>query len=310
MGRLTCQEPRGYSHLTKPAKARLKAASTRSERSHVSENPPYLFDCWSQVAERVRLADRLALFLDFDGTLAPFRTRPDEVNLSDSTRRVLKRLGRHSRVGVFILSGRRRVDVENRVGVPGLRYFGLHGWEGPKPAPPGVAVRRLFHRAQRQVKLELAGLRGVWIEEKGPIFALHVRGATPRAVQRAGEIVARVTKAFEPHLRLLPGSKVWEVMPQELGGKGAAVRALLGEMPAGTLPLYVGDDTTDESAFAALGNGITVCVGPRTSKAKFHLRGPRDVRRYLERLERELHEIRPINAHKPLDYDSTLLTLP
>ena len=132
MGRLTCQEPRGYSHLTKPAKARLKAASTRSERSHVSENPPYLFDCWSQVAERVRLADRLALFLDFDGTLAPFRTRPDEVNLSDSTRRVLKRLGRHSRVGVFILSGRRRVDVENRVGVPGLCYLGLHGWEGPK----------------------------------------------------------------------------------------------------------------------------------------------------------------------------------
>jgi len=172
-------------------------------------------------------------------------------------------------------------------------------------------VRRLLRRAQRQVELELAGLRGVWIEEKGPIFAVHVRGASLRAVRTAGDVVGRVTMAFEPHLRVLPGNKVWEVMPQELGGKGAAVQALLGEMPAGTLPWYVGDDTTDEFAFAALvADGITVCVGPRPTNAKFHLRGPRDVRRCLKRLERELLEICAFSAHKPLDYDSALLTLP
>ena len=337
------------------------------EPGTVSQNPPYLFNCWSQVAERVRSAHRLALFLDFDGTLVPFRTRPEEVTLSDSTRRVLARLGCHPQVWLFILSGRRRVDLQDRVGVPGLCYLGLHGWEGPKtqgkkrcralrkgrasaapqgappihstvcgqgvgaaglkprpsealntvfpqplkPATPKLMVRRLFRRAHQQVELELAGLRGVWIEEKGPIFAVHVRGASPRAARRAGDVVGRVTKAFEPNLRVLPGNKVWEVMPQELGGKGAAVRALLGEMPAGTLPLYMGDDTTDESAFAALvGDGITVCVGPRPTNAKFHLRGPLDVRRCLKRLERELREIRPISTHKPLDYDSALLTLP
>jgi len=267
-----------------------------TELGAVNQNPQHLFDCWSQVAERVRSADRLALFLDFDGTLASFRTRPEEVTLSDSTRRVLTRLGCHLQVRLFILSGRRLADLENRVGVPGLCYFGLHGWEGPNTATPKATARRVLHRVKRQVELELAGLRGVWIEEKGPILAVHVRGAAPHAVRRAGDIVGRVTKAFEPHLRVLPGNKVWEVMPQELEGKGAAVRALLREMPAGTLPVYVGDDTTDESAFAVLRHGITVCAGPRPTKAKFQVRGPREVRRFLEKVERELREIKPIST--------------
>src|SRR5215831_17125052 len=77
----------------------------------------HLFDGWAQVSERVRSAEHLALFLDFDGTLAPFRTRPEQVRLSDGARRALQRLLRHPQLTVFVLSGRRRADVEDRVGV-------------------------------------------------------------------------------------------------------------------------------------------------------------------------------------------------
>jgi trehalose-phosphatase len=254
----------------------------------------HLFHRWPQVSERVRLADRVALFLDFDGTLAPFRIRAEQVRLSDGTRRALRRLVRNPRVNVFVLSGRRRADVENRVGVPGVNCFGLHGWEGPTTGVPKSSAGSLLRQARHQLRNRLASLRGVWIEKKGPVFAVHVRGATAGAVHRAGVIVEQVMKRFEPGLRLLPGNQVWEVTPQELPGKGATVRALLREMPAATLPICLGDDATDESAFAVLRRGITVGVGveQQPTEARFHLRSPQEVRRFLEKVESELRESR------------------
>src|SRR5215831_17796693 len=258
----------------------------------------HLFDAWSEVSECLRSAHHVALFLDFDGTLAPFRLRPEAVSLSDGTRRVLQRLVRHPQLKIFLLSGRRRRDVEHRVGVAGISYLGLHGWEGRKAAVPGPIMRSLLRSAKRQLQDRLAGLQGVWIEEKGPIFTIHVRGASPTTAGKAGSFVRQVMTSFEPHLHILPGNHIWEVIPRELPGKGAAVRMLLREMPAATLSLYLGDDTTDEFAFTALPEGVTVCVGDRQpTKARFRLCGPREVRRFLERVERELPKALPSCPH-------------
>jgi trehalose 6-phosphate phosphatase len=252
----------------------------------------HLFDGWAKVSEHVRSADHLALFLDFDGTLAPFRKRPEEVRLSDGTRHVLQRLVRHPQVRVFVLSGRRRADVQDRVGVPGVHCYGLHGWETPNTVVPNSPAGKLLREASRQLRKALSGLRGVWIEDKGPILGVHARGAAAGVLRQAGNVVQEVIGRFEPELRVLPGSRVWEVMPRELPGKGATVRALLREMPAATLPIYLGDDTTDETAFAVLPHGITVCVGVRRqTEAGFDLRSPREVRTFLKKLERELHEV-------------------
>jgi trehalose 6-phosphate phosphatase len=254
--------------------------------------PKHLFDGWAQVSERIRSAEHLALFLDFDGTLAPFRLRPEEVRLSDGTRRALQRLVRHPQLRVFVLSGRRRADVKDRVGVPGVCCYGLHGWEGPTTGVPKLPASRLLREARRELGNRLSGLRGVWIEDKGPIFGVHVRGVAAGARRRAGDVVQDVMGRFEPGLGVLAGSEVWEVIPQELQGKGAKVRALLREMPAATLPIYLGDDATDETAFAVLRYGITVCVGVRRpTQARFDLRSPREVRTFLKDLESELPEL-------------------
>ena len=262
-----------------------------ARRAISAHRTQHLFDCWAQVSERLRSAKRLALFLDFDGTLAPFRVRPEAVSLSDSTRRALRRLVRQPRVRLFILSGRRRADVKNRVRVAGISYLGLHGWEGPTTAAPNGLTSRLLRQAKRQLQHSLAGLRGVWVEQKGAIFAVHCRGTTVRAARHAGSLVSQVVKPFKPYLRVLSGNKVWEVVPLELEGKGAAARALLRQMPSATLPIYIGDDTTDEAAFGALPRGITVCVGARRpTQAGFALRGPQEVRRFLEKVDREVRE--------------------
>ena len=142
---------------------------------------------------------------------------------------------------------------------------------------------------RRQLRNRLSGLRGVWIEDKGPILGVHVRGVAASVRRRTSDVVQEVMGRFQPALGVLPGSKVWEVIPRELQGKGATVRALLREMPPATLPIYLGDDATDETAFAVLRHGITVCVGGRRpTKARFDLRSPQEVRTFLKELESEL----------------------
>jgi len=241
------------------------------------------------IAKAARSARRLALFLDFDGTLTPFRKRPEQVRMSRRTRLALERLVHNPRMEICVLSGRRRADVQKRVAVRGIRCFGLHGWEGSAPAVSEAHVTKLLRQARRQFRQRLADLREIWIEEKGPIFAVHVRGATAGAARRTGKIVREVMSSFAPGLRLLPGNHVWEVTPADMQGKGATVRALIARMHPAPLPVYIGDDTTDESAFAVLRRGITVCVGPRRpTGARFALRGTQEVRMFLEKLGREM----------------------
>lgn len=247
----------------------------------------HLFQNWGNVARRLRAAGRIALFLDFDGTLAPICPHPEQVSLAPSTRRVLKRLARRRGVHLWIISGRRAAGVRRHVRVPGIACVGLHGWErGARPRKS--ETQRFVQRLRRDVEAKLEGLDGVWVKDKFIGFAVHYRRASAAAVREAR---ATVREAVAPHsskLRVMDGKKVWEILPLEVQGKGEAVRALLGELKGPALAIYVGDDTTDEAAFRALPRGLTVRVGvPRRTHARYELRNPDEVREFLERLQAE-----------------------
>ena len=104
-------------------------------KTETSSQVCHLFHCWEHIAARFRSSPSIALFLDFDGTLAQLEPRPEDVWLDAATRRTLLHLHRSPRFRVWIVTGRRRADVRARIKVPGLRYLGLHGWEG-RAAPP------------------------------------------------------------------------------------------------------------------------------------------------------------------------------
>jgi trehalose 6-phosphate phosphatase len=89
---------------------------------------------------------------------------------------------------------------------------------------------------------------------------------------------------------VLPASQVWEVLPRQIPGKGVAIRQAVQRWRSPFLPIYVGDDTTDEPAFELLGHGITVRVGDsnRPTRARYWLANPSEVRGFIERLEGEL----------------------
>jgi trehalose-phosphatase len=246
----------------------------------------YLFDSWEEVRKRVRAAHHLAVFLDFDGSLVPLHARPDQVWLDDSGQRLLCRLARHRRVTLVLISGRRRADLRKRVNVPAARYLGLHGWEHRDRHATRPVARRLMRLARRMMAERLRGIPGIWIEDKGPVFVVHYLDTAALATRRARKIVRETLEWLEPDLRVLAGRKVWEVVPQEMKGKGAAVSRLLEELPQPTLSIFVGDDFSDEKAFAVLRGEVTVRVGrPRRTGAHFRLRNPLEVRDFLERVQ-------------------------
>jgi trehalose 6-phosphate phosphatase len=249
----------------------------------------HLFNHWTAVSRRLRRARRIALMLDFDGTLAPIRRHPREVRLSEITRASLKRLARNPRVQIAIISGRRRPDVRRHIGVRDITYLGLHGWERGQDQQAAKKLHRFMQRLGREVELRLQGLEGVWIEDKYVGFTVHCRQAPPDATRVAHARLKQVLASNLSRVRILSGKKVWEVLPLEVKGKGDAVRSVLKELGGVPLSIYAGDDLGDESAFKALPRGITVRVGtPRRTHARYQLRDPEEMREFLERLEGEL----------------------
>jgi trehalose 6-phosphate phosphatase len=233
---------------------------------------------------------RAAILTDVDGTLAPIVPRPEEAAVPARASELLAHLSeRYALVGC--VSGRRAEEARRLVGVEGIAYAGNHGFELLLPGEtelrldPALAGREAdaadFVAALGPGELAGAGLR---LEDKGPIQALHWRGAEDDrgAEARAHEIAAVAGRAG---LELRWGRKVLELRPPGGGGKDAAVAALLAIPPVGRSSFepggdrkldrvaYAGDDRTDLDAFRRLreleaGGELTaaVCVGIASSE--------------------------------------------
>ena len=221
---------------------------------------------------------RAAVLTDVDGTLAPIVARPEEAAVPARASAVLAELS--ARFGlVGCISGRRALEARRLVGVEGIAYAGNHGFELLLPGEeeprldPAVAGREgdaaSFLAGLDAAKLEAVELRR---EDKGPIQALHWRGAADeRAAQaHAHEIAAEAGRSgLEPRW----GRKVLELRPAGGGGKDAAVAALLAGREI-AVAAYAGDDRTDLDACRRLRElrdegrlEASVCVGVASAEA-------------------------------------------
>jgi trehalose-phosphatase len=253
---------------------------------------PHALSCRAELAAW-RGNRSLAVFLDYDGTLTPIVEDPSAAVLSPTMRAAVEALA--DRCPVTIVSGRDRADVEARVGVPDLLYVGSHGLD-----IGGRGLRRVPAEAERAIpeverahaRLEelVGGVPGIRFERKPYSIAVHHRCVSDpdavAAIERAVDLVLPGT-----HLRRREGKRVIELVPAVDWDKGRAVRwvmDVLGLDPHRTFPIHIGDDETDEDAFAALagmGAGFRVGEPITSSLADWYVRDPDEVAELLAWLE-------------------------
>jgi trehalose 6-phosphate phosphatase len=242
-----------------------------------------------------------AVFYDFDGTLSEIVEDPDSARLVDGAADALTSLS--AACPVAILSGRDLADVRERIGLPGLWYAGSHGFEltGPDGThhqnPEAAASIPVLAGAAADLADQLGRIPGVVVEHKRFGVAVHYRNA---ARDRVGEVAAAVRTAGQrTALRVTTGREVIELRPNIDWDKGKTLRWVLdyirdNEGAGPLLPIYLGDDITDEDAFDAVDDdGIAILVrhsddGDRATAARYALDDPDRVREFTERLAHRL----------------------
>lgn len=248
---------------------------------------PHLFAHWERIARRIRRSERVVIFLDFDGTLVRVAPLPGKVRLEEEMREILRSLAARRKASLVVISGRQRAELQHYVGVRNVKYMGLYGWENNGNKKVRFPVRLALARTLVDLLKDLPSYPGVWIEPKVNSFSIHLKGArgeTRRQIRRA---VSKRLRPLRETLRVMTNLRDVEVAPVLIGDKGVAVRKLL-ERPAlrGALPIYFGDDLSDEPAFASVRRGISILVGKRrATSARFCLRGPAEVATALSRME-------------------------
>jgi trehalose 6-phosphate phosphatase len=134
---------------------------------------------------------------------------------------------------------------------------------------------------------ELPAYPGAWIEPKYNSFSVHLKGLNVEIKREVQQVVTKRVGLLSETLQAMTNLRDVEVAPVSIGNKGMAVQNILRQAAMrGALPIYFGDDLSDEPAFAAAGKGVSILVGKRrATRAKFFLRGPAEVTAALSRME-------------------------
>jgi trehalose-phosphatase len=266
--------------------------------AHASATPLSALPSALPVRDRLGelLTGHLAVFLDYDGTLTPIVDDPDAALIPPATRATITALADATLVA--IVSGRDLDDVRDKVGVPGIAYAGSHGFDILHPDGTrhqlATAHEAVLDEAERVLLERLADVPGARVERKRFAIAVHDRQVSDATVRE--RIAATVREVGDAHdeLRVTGGKRIHELRPAIDWDKGRAIDALLVELDAtDRVPVYLGDDLTDEDGFRAVvaHGGIGVVVrgedDHRDTLAAAVLDTPDDARRFLEEL-REL----------------------
>ncbi len=255
---------------------------------------PMVFSAESDVFDILK-EKKPVFFLDYDGTLTPIVNRPEDAQISDTMRSTLSELG--SRFTAAVVTGRDKEDVQDFIGLDQLIYSGSHGYV--TSGPDGMYMEHekseeIIHQLDKAEK-DLHRLldkkaEGVQIERKKYAIAVHYRNAPEKYVPLVLESVDKVLEK-EKSLKKGEGKKVVEVKPAIDWHKGKAVWWILETLgldkQQDTIPVFIGDDVTDEDAFKVLnGKGIGILVENRGQEtcADYSLKNVFQVQQFFKKV--------------------------
>ncbi|XP_050224404.1 probable trehalose-phosphate phosphatase C isoform X2 [Mercurialis annua] len=282
--------------------------------SWMEEHPSALgsFDQMMRAAK----GKKIAIFLDYDGTLSPIVDNPDHAFMSDEMRAAVREVSKY--FPTAIISGRSRDKVKEFVKLSNVYYAGSHGMDIMAPPRPvkscdgkchavstdkkGNEVR--FQPAHKylpamqkiltELKEKVIKIQGARVEDNRFCVSVHYRLVREEDYELLEEKVKSVLGNY-PDFHLNWGKKVMEIRPSIEWDKGHALEYLLDTLGLSNsndvLPVYIGDDRTDEDAFKVIrkrgeGYPIIVTSSPKDTKASYSLNDPSEVLTFLLRLAR------------------------
>ena len=261
----------------------------------------HLFSNWDKIVSRIKSASRVLLLFDYDGTLTPIVGRPELAILSEESRQLLKNLSHKRHFIVGVVSGRGLNDIQSKVGVNGIIYVGNHGFEIEGPELNYVhpidndEIKSIMGTLSQMLNNSLGTIRGVIVEDKRFTVSIHYRLVKKKEIDRVKDILQRVVEAarLSDKVKITHGKKVYEIRPDVHWHKGMAVKLIIEKYGSKGrkdvfLPVYVGDDLTDEDAFRVIEkyDGVSVYVGgvnPQ-SIARYYLRSCKEVNKFIKEL--------------------------
>ena len=261
---------------------------------HFKASAPMVFSEESDVFELFK-QKKPVFFLDYDGTLTPIVQRPEDATLSDEMRQTLARLA--ERYTVAVVTGRDKEDVQQFIGLDNIIYSGSHGYvtEGPNGLYMEHEDADKIIKALDAIEDELNEIfgdkaPGVQIDRKRYAIAVHYRNAKEDDIPLVFDAVDKMLKKHEGHKKG-EGKMVVEIKPDIDWHKGKAVlwimEALGIDQDDKVIPVFIGDDVTDEDAFEAIkdkGLGLLVENHGQETAAAYSLKNVYQVRAFFERI--------------------------
>jgi trehalose 6-phosphate phosphatase len=247
------------------------------------------------VIARCAQAQRLLLALDYDGTLVPIAPHPHDAQPSARLLVLLTDLVQLPSATVAVISRRSLHDLCTLLPIPGLTYVSTHDAECRRSSGemrfllPPEAFLSTINRLQSDLLPLVGSIPSLTLERTQYALALHYRLATPaegEQVVQQFQIIVDACKEQGLPLEVLYGKNVIEVRPVGLN-KGRILRSLVAESVPPLLPVYVGDDVTDEDAFRAVNTqGISILVAdpPPPTTAQYYLHNFDEVLAFLSQL--------------------------
>jgi len=260
----------------------------------------HLFKSWESFSSDIGAVSHILLLSDYDGTLTPIVSRPEEAILSPEVREKLLALADKPAFSVGIISGRPLLEVKALVGIEGIYYAGNHGFEIEGPGlnyinPQAKEAQTEMKDLAQQFSARLAGIGGVIVENKGLSLSVHYRLVKESEEKLVAEIFHQITspRLRDGKIRVSSGKKVLEVRPPIDWHKGKATETIMKEIKTviggevGSV-IYLGDDTTDEDVFRIIHRpqGWSIFVGQEnpSSNADYYLNSTSEVETFLTRL--------------------------
>jgi len=241
---------------------------------------------------------KIFLFLDYDGTLSPIKSNPNNAKLPFSNKLLLDKLSRTNKIAVAIISGRSLEDIKKMVGIASIIYAGNHGLEieygDCKYQYPVTGLTVVLMRAIKEKIYErLSFIKGLKVEDKGLSLSIHYRRIKNKYVILVKDFINKAVVNYKSLdlLKIRKGKKVFEIIPSDDWNKGRCVLWILRNIPkykniSSVMPIYIGDDETDEDAFRAIKDiGISIYVGKKKKTcAKYRIKNTRDVTIFLKNI--------------------------